>query len=103
MEQEPGASGKSVIAYYARRVLTGFRFSGAPPSGSKVERAAPLASAAEAGNVRLIEGSWIHEFLDEASAFPLAAHDDQVDACSGAFGIINQRLGAVRSLRIVDL
>lgn len=103
MEQEGGASGKSIIAYYARRVLTGFRFSGAPPSGSKVERAGPLASAAEAGNVRLVEGSWIHEFLDEASAFPLGGHDDQIDACSGAFGIINQRLGAVRSLRIVDL
>ena len=103
MEQEGGASGKSIIAYYARRVLEGFRFYGAPPSGSKVERAAPLASAAEAGNVRLVEGSWIHEFLDEASAFPLGGHDDQIDACSGAFGIINQRLGAVRSLRIVDL
>ena len=103
MEQEGGASGKSIIAYYARRVLEGFRFSGAPPSGSKVERAAPLASAAEAGNVRLVEGSWIHEFIDEAAAFPLSAHDDQIDACSGAFGIINQRLGAVRSLRIVDL
>ena len=103
MEQEPGASGKSVIAYYARRVLTGFRFRGERSSGSKVERAAPLASAAEAGNLRLVEGTWIQDFLDEATAFPMGGHDDQVDAVSGAFGIINSRLRTVRSIRVTDL
>jgi predicted phage terminase large subunit-like protein len=103
MEQEPGASGKSVIAYYGRRVLTGFKFRGDRPSGSKVERAGPFASAAEAGNLRLVEGSWIHDFVDEATAFPLGGHKDQVDAVSGAFGIINQRLRAVRSIHITDL
>jgi predicted phage terminase large subunit-like protein len=103
MEQEPGSSGKAVVAYYGRRVLTGFKFKGTAPSGKKVERAAPFASAAEAGNTRLVEGTWINTFVDELAAFPLGAHDDQVDACSGAFAIINQRLRGVRSLRIVDL
>jgi predicted phage terminase large subunit-like protein len=103
MEQEGGASGKSVIAYYGRRVLTGFKFKGVPATRSKVERAAPFASAAEAGNTRLVEGTWISTFVDELTAFPMGGHDDQVDACSGAFAIINQRLRAVRSLQIVDL
>ena len=84
-------------------MLTGFRFRGERSSGNKVERAAPLASAAEAGNLRLVEGTWIQDFLDEATAFPMGGHDDQVDAVSGAFGIINSRLRTVRSIRVTDL
>lgn len=85
MEQEPGASGKSMIDHYARQVLVGFAFSGAPATGSKEVRANPISSAAEAGNVRLVRGPWINAFLDEAEAFPNGAHDDMIDAVSGAF------------------
>jgi predicted phage terminase large subunit-like protein len=40
-------------------------------------RAMSLASAAEAGNVRLVEGGWNTAFLEEAEAFPEDRHDDQ--------------------------
>ncbi len=84
MEQEPGASGIHLISYY-RKVLAGYAFYGERPTGDKETRANPLSSQAEGGNVKLVRGPWITAFLDEAEAFPSGAHDDQVDAASGAF------------------
>lgn len=103
MEQEPGSAGKDVISHYARRILVGFSFDAHRPTGSKVERAGPLASAAEKGNFKLVQGTWIGDFLDEASAFPMGGHLDQIDACSGAFAIINARPRAVHSVNIQGL
>ena len=85
MEQEAGSSGKAVIDYYSRNVLMGYCFYGDKPSADKSTRAAPVSSQAEAGNVYLVRGPWINDFLDEAQTFPNGAHDDQVDAVSGAF------------------
>ncbi len=85
MEQEPGSSGVKVIDDYRRHVLMGWDFKGIPSTGSKEVRANPLSSQAEAGNVKLVRGTWINEFLDETEGFPGTGHDDQVDAASGAF------------------
>ena len=85
MEQEPGSAGKALIDHYARAVLPGFTFYGRPSTGNKSLRAAPVASAASAGNVKLLVGAWIGPFLDELEAFPGGAHDDQVDGMSGAY------------------
>ena len=84
MEQEPGSSGVKVIDDYQRRVLMGWDFKGVPSTGSKEVRANPLSSQAEAGNVKLLRGAWIGDFLDELEGFPNGAHDDQVDSASGA-------------------
>lgn len=84
IEQEPGSAGKAVIAYY-KRMLQGWTVHGVQVRKGKVERAAPAASQAEAGNITLVNGPWVGPFLDECEAFPTAAHDDQVDALSGAF------------------
>ncbi len=84
MEQEPGSSGVNTIDYY-RRLLLGYTFYGDKTTGSKEERANPVSSQAEAGNIKLVRGSWIGAFLDEIEGFPGGAHDDQVDALSGAF------------------
>lgn len=54
-------------------------------TGSKDSRAEPLASQAEAGNVKLLRAPWNRDFLNELCDFPNGAHDDQVDAASGAF------------------
>lgn len=103
MEQEPGSSGKDVIDHYARYVLQGRTFKGKRATGNKAERAAPVASAAELGNVKLVQGPWIANFLDEAAAFPMAPHDDMVDAVSGAFSVCHDRPFIVRSMHIRDL
>lgn len=83
-EQEPGSSGIRTIDDMMRRVLMGFDFKGVPSTGSKEIRANPVASQAEAGNIKLVKGRWIPAFLDELELFPSGSHDDQVDALSGA-------------------
>tara|TARA_Y100000310_G_scaffold321039_1_gene378128 strand:+ start:974 stop:2329 length:1356 start_codon:yes stop_codon:yes gene_type:complete len=86
MEQEPGSAGVTVIDYYTRKVLAGYFFEGVRSTGSKVERAAPCSSQAEAGNISLVGGNWVGDFLDEIEGFPSGEFDDQVDGLSGAFG-----------------
>jgi predicted phage terminase large subunit-like protein len=83
-EQEPGSSGKTVIHDLATTVFAGYDFRARPATGSKVLRAKPLAAAAEAGNVTVLQQEWTKAFLDEVESFPFGAHDDQVDAVSGA-------------------
>ncbi len=85
MEQEPGASGKTLVDYYGRKVLQGYTFYPDKVTGDKSSRANPVSSQAEAGNVYIVKGAWINDYLDEAESFPTGAHDDQVDAVSGAF------------------
>jgi predicted phage terminase large subunit-like protein len=92
MEEEPGASGKSLIDRYRRSVLVGYNFHSIRPTGDKVIRAMPLAAAAEAGNVSILEGAWNKDFLDEVEAFGYdCPHDDQVDAASGAINMASPK------------
>ncbi len=63
------------------------------PQGGKVVRAQAASPDIEAGNVYLPEPSmapWIHDFIEECSAFPNGPNDDQVDAMTQAL----TRLGA---------
>jgi predicted phage terminase large subunit-like protein len=89
IEQEPGASGVALADHYRARVLSGFAVRMEKPTGSKVTRAMPLASAAEAGIVRLLRRPWVSPLLDELDAFPEGSHDDQVDALAAAFTRVN--------------
>jgi len=86
IEQEPGSSGKALIDQYARYVVPGYDLVGLRASGDKLTRARPFAAAVANGNVRLVRGAWITDFLDEMASFPEACnHDDQVDSVVGAF------------------
>lgn len=87
-EEEGGSSGKFVSDYLTRKLFFGYKAMGIRSTGSKVTRASPFASAAEAGNVKVVRGSWNGRFLDEVMMFPLGDHDDQVDAASGAFAYL---------------
>jgi predicted phage terminase large subunit-like protein len=91
MEQEPGSSGVGQIDYYARQVLQGYSFLGVKSTGPKAERAVPVSTASEAGNVKLVQAPWNSVFLDEFEGFPQGMHDDIVDAVSGAFQMLRQR------------
>ncbi len=84
IEQEPGASGVNTIYHYVTRVLADFTVRGQRATGSKLERAGPVSSQAEVGNIKLLRGGWIGTFLDELESFPFGGHDDQVDAMSGS-------------------
>ncbi len=89
MEQEPGSSGVAVLDRYRRMVLPGFDFRGERSTGSKSDRARPFSAQAEAGNVKLLIGHWNNDYLNELCAFPSTeAHDDQVDASTGAMACL---------------
>ena len=86
MEQEPGSSGKALVDQYARYVVPGYDFQGIRSTGDKLTRARPFAAAVANGNVRVVRGTWLTDWLDEFSSFPEACnHDDQVDSAVGAF------------------
>ncbi len=101
IEQEPGASGVTLIDHYTRNVLAGWTIKGERSTGDKPTRAQPLAAQAEAGNVKLVRAPWNKDFLDEAEQFPLVGknlHDDMVDATALAFQKLS--LGPWRKLAI---
>lgn len=97
MEQEPGSSGKAIVATHKRDSFVGWDFEGRTSSRSKRARAQPLSDALEAGNVYIlrvqdektgefVRPQWAVDLLDECDDFPDEGdHDDQVDAVSGAF------------------
>lgn len=89
MGVDPGQAGKDQVADYQLNVLAGYDFQGVPINGSKWIRAQPIARQAEAGNVTLVAGEWVEDFIDETTAFAederSYAHDDIVDALSGGY------------------
>lgn len=95
-EQEPGASGKAVIAARTA-LLAGYDYAGVPSTGEKETRWMPFRVQAEARNFRVLDPGqlaglpglpWVRAFLDEALAAPYGTHDDQVDAVAGAFNTL---------------
>ncbi len=97
-EQEGGSAGKEVsqqlvthlqgfpiyidiVGGQASRKVDGQEL----PGPAKVVRARPLEAQAQAGNVRIVRGAWMQDFLDELCAFPEYTYADQVDAASGAY------------------
>ena len=85
MEQEP-AAGIDVIDDFRRNILPGFYFVGVTPIRARAggNWIGPLSSAAEAGNVKLVRGPWINDWLDECEAYGTdpKAHDDQLIAAA---------------------
>jgi len=84
LPQDPGQSGKAQKAALAR-LLHGYVCRFGLESGSKEDRARPLAAQVEAGNVFLVRGTWNSAFLAEAASFPAGRFKDQVDAASRAY------------------
>jgi predicted phage terminase large subunit-like protein len=84
IEQEGGASGKTVSRRYHSQILRGYSSRSDRPTGRKDVRAHPVAAAAENGLVRLVRGPHTAAFLDELTAFPHGKHDDCIDALAGA-------------------
>jgi len=101
VEQEPGSGGKE-SADSTITNLDGYDASAERPSGSKEVRAEPLASAASVGRVRLLQGLWNKEFLDELEMFPMGSLKDQVDGASGAYNKLarpRMRIGGLFHVR----
>lgn len=104
IEQERGSSGKLLISNYREHVLTGFEVHGLWTTGSKEDRASIPAARAKDGRMYIVEGDYVRSFLDELSVFGIGgAHDDQVDALSGAMIALNKqqsitKVGTIRQI-----
>jgi predicted phage terminase large subunit-like protein len=105
MEQEPGASGKTVIYFYRQKLL-GHDFGGDLPSGNKIVRAELVANKAEPksdvpyGQVRMVRDHWNEVFLDELEIFPDGEHDDTTDALSGALAVLVKKVGMAPTVNL---
>ena len=64
--------------------LSNFTVTPASESGDKQTRFGPFSSQCRAGNVKIVRGPWNEDLFRVLEGFPDLAHDDEVDACSGA-------------------
>jgi predicted phage terminase large subunit-like protein len=84
-EVEPGATSRYFTADLMKR-LGGFDCGGVPAVHKKIFNWRPLAAQAGAGNIKLVQGRWNGEFLDEMESVPNTdGHDDVADGSAGAF------------------
>jgi predicted phage terminase large subunit-like protein len=95
LPQDPGQAGVHQKAHIGA-LLAGYGFHFSPESGSKEDRAKPLASQAEAGNLYLIRASWNDALINEYCLFPNGEWLDQVDAGSRTY----MRLSMKKPVRV---
>ena len=89
--KDPGQAGKSQ-ALHLVRALSGFTVTPAPESGDKLTRFGPFSSQCRAENVKIRRGPWNEELFRVLEGFADLAHDDEVDACSGALEMLNPQM-----------
>ena len=89
--QDPGQAGKSQ-ALHLVRALSAFTVTPAPESGDKLTRFGPFSSQCRAGNMKIRRGPWNEDLFRVLEGFPDLAHDDEVDACSGALEMLNPHM-----------
>jgi predicted phage terminase large subunit-like protein len=89
--QDPGQAGKSQ-ALHLVRALSGFTVVPAAESGDKLTRFGPFSSQCRAGTVTIVRRPWNEDLFHVLEGFPDLAHDDEVDACSGALEMLNPQM-----------
>lgn len=89
IEEDPGQAGVA-DAEHLTRLLQGYNVKRNKVMKDKITRALPVSAQAEAGNIKVLKGRWNEDFFKELENFPEGAHDDIVDALSGAFLLINE-------------
>jgi predicted phage terminase large subunit-like protein len=89
---EDKASGQSLVQVL--REATRLPVIPVPVDTDKQTRASAATPTVQAGRVLLpVEAGWLTAFLDELSAFPNAAHDDQVDTVTMALEYMRLSVG----------
>lgn len=88
---EDKANGSAIIQTLQSRYIGVI---GITPQGGKVARVNAVSPAIESGNVFLPLGEpWVADFIDEFTAFPAGAHDDQCDMASQGLNFLIFRNG----------
>lgn len=91
LPQDPGQAGKSQKLHLANRLM-GLDFTFSPETGTKEDRAIPLASMVNTGLVRMVAGDWNSALENEMRNFPASTFKDQIDALSRAFGEVSKHI-----------
>ena len=86
-EEEPGSASKRESRILAQLVPWADS-RGVRSSGSKIDRARPLAAAAEHGFVSVLKGDWNELWLNHMHSQP-ADHDDMMDSSTGGYDDLN--------------
>lgn len=86
--RDPGQAGKAQADDLVV-LLSGFNARVHPISGDKVTLFGPFSAACEAGLVEFVRGAWNEDVFTTLEGFPTAKHDDDADACSGAFNALS--------------
>lgn len=95
---EDKANGPAVIATLKHEISG---LIAVEPEGGKIVRANAIASYHEAGNLWLPKpqfAPWVHDFIEEAAAFPNGKYDDRVDEMTQAVIWLSRRGGSMVSV-----
>ena len=84
LPQDPGQAGKSQKRALGA-LLAGYDVVFSLESGEKEVRITPFAAQVEAGNVKVVRGTWNGAFFDEITVFPASRNKDITDATGRAF------------------
>lgn len=90
--EEAGFMSRAIQELNQDHRLHGYAVFGYPVDRDKVTRALPFAARLSAGTVHVVDNYWTDDYLDEMCSFPNGAHDDQVDASSGAWAMIGSSM-----------
>jgi len=96
LPQDPGQAGKDQAQEYVA-ALPLYDARARRESGDKVIRFGPFSAQCEAGNVDFLRGAWNGDVFDVLEGFPDAKHDDDADACSGAYAALAGVAGEIQS------
>jgi len=92
LPNDPAGGGAYVRGLQKRLSEAGFICRLIRPTKGKIQRFAPFAAVAEAHFVNIVSGSYTNDFHTELETFDGTNKfkDDQADACSDAFSVLNQ-------------
>lgn len=85
--EQKGYMSRAITDLNSDSRFRGYAIFGYDVDTDKVTRALPFAAQCGAGNVYAVNAGWTQAYLDELCSFPMGAHDDQVDASSGAWAM----------------
>lgn len=90
--EQKGYMSRAIQALNVDPRLHGYQVWGYEADKDKLTRALPAAAKAASGVVHVLDAHWTDVFLDELCSFPYAAHDDLVDAFSGAEAMLGEQM-----------
>jgi predicted phage terminase large subunit-like protein len=100
--EEAGYMSRAVQDLNADHRLRQYAIYGYPVDKDKVTRALPVAAKFAAAQISPVQAFWNRDYIEELCSFPNGAHDDQVDATSGAWSMLDLRLNVGGELHYAD-